>query len=119
MEEEIRAIRLKYESQKAPIYVKRLAIVSGTVEPTKEEVPEDTDVEKEALKTAVAAALPAGGEQKGVPGFWLQALQSFGGLQDVADVQFGAELQHLLVLEGRADLSALARREVDEGDFQR
>ena len=84
MEEEIRAIRLKYESQKAPIYVKRLAIVSGTVEPTKEEVPEDTDVEKEALKTAVAAALPAGGEQKGVPGFWLQALQNFGGLQDVA-----------------------------------
>jgi nucleosome assembly protein 1-like 1 len=84
MNEEIAAIKAKYAAQKSPIFAKRLAFVSGAEEPTKEDVPEDTEVEKEALKTAAPAALPAGGDAKGVPGFWLQALQNFGQLQEVA-----------------------------------
>lgn len=84
LEEEIRALRAKYDAQKAPIFAKRLAIVSGAAEPAKEDVPEDTEAEKEAQKTVTVAPLPAGGEAKGVPGFWLQALQNFGQLQEVA-----------------------------------
>ncbi len=48
-------------------------------------MPEDTDLEKEAIKAAPAAALPAGGDIKGVPGFWLQALKNYAYLQELAE----------------------------------
>src|SRR5262249_32475254 len=78
----------------------RAAIVCGTYEPTKEEIPEDTETEKKALAEVTAQSAPAGGGEyrekgsvgyaliriffllhfidiKGIPGFWLKAIKNY------------------------------------------
>ncbi|KAJ3107880.1 hypothetical protein HDU97_002812 [Phlyctochytrium planicorne] len=77
--EEVMALEKKYLEQYKPLYEKRAAIVSGTVEPTDAEcnraVPKDDEEHIEDI--GPASAPPADGSGvKGIPGFWFTALKN-------------------------------------------
>jgi len=70
---EVRDLDRKYQKLYDPVFTKRATIISGAHEPTDEEARVEKD-EEEAVKKREAS--PEDAEIKGIPQFWLEALQN-------------------------------------------
>jgi len=74
-EEEIRQLELKYHQKHTPLWQKRAAIIAGEVEPTEEEAGPEEESEVPKIEE-IKEEEKLDESTKGIPDFWLTALQN-------------------------------------------
>jgi nucleosome assembly protein 1-like 1 len=75
-EEEVRLLELKYHELHKPLLQKRTAFLTGKIEPTPADLPEETESSTDTSSTAEAKEQTETSEVVGIPEFWLTALRN-------------------------------------------
>eukprot|EP01027_Heterolobosea_sp_BB2_P020516 GEZU01029271.1.p1 GENE.GEZU01029271.1~~GEZU01029271.1.p1 ORF type:complete len:440 (+),score=207.97 GEZU01029271.1:175-1320(+) len=92
--QEVKALEQKYEQLYAPLYQKRAGLVAGDIEPTEEELAEIVkivEIKEEGEKKGEEEEP----ESKGIPDFWLRALQNHELLDDAIQERDEDALKYL------------------------
>eukprot|EP01116_Phalansterium_solitarium_P001818 TRINITY_DN11633_c0_g1_i1.p1 TRINITY_DN11633_c0_g1~~TRINITY_DN11633_c0_g1_i1.p1 ORF type:complete len:453 (-),score=139.02 TRINITY_DN11633_c0_g1_i1:107-1399(-) len=107
---EYEALQKKYRDLYQPLYDQRASIIVGATEPTTEEVAAARANEEAREKAHKEAGCESVKEEKevkteadvkGVPGFWLQALQHHVDLRDLVEADDEEALKHLVDIRWR------------------